>query len=311
MADQKISGGMAFPDLLVVSLLQERFEFLSKNPHFVEFMLSPLGHVDVLYKYLGQRYVKEAIDYIVNNKLLIRPYYQADQEKSPSVAVISHGDEMQKFIGDNGYSFAPDNSQFNTKNVILQPSVWARWDSIGIDKDEMSVALSSEIDQKIWIGIQITNDDETAVVKGIYKKEDKIVLFLDKDLSTETPLIGWRAQTADRRYGFSVGTSLDAVNIVCELKTPGDSAVHRVISALLRSSIKSLRPQFDFYGLYDIDISYSPMLEIGGGADQMFQSQVSIKGKMADHWIQRQYELDDPYAGLDIIITPDCSDPDF
>jgi hypothetical protein len=281
-------------DLLVTSMLKRGFEFLSKNPRHVEFILCGFKEINPVFDFVGADYFKQAAEFITTQKVHILPYFTYDTERRHSIAVVSSGQESQKFIGDQAAGESVD--------VLCSPTVYLNFDVSEIEGDTVKISEGYQAEKKLWIGVYISPDQGNTIYtcKGIFAKEGQLTqLFLDREIEAGTSLKGWRAQSDYKKRGYEFGASIDDVTINLNIRTNGDASLHRLVQMSARYIIKNSRQFFEQYGLQDIHISYSPIVN-ADPEQQIFESGITITGKSTDTWILREYDIADPSDRFDI-----------
>lgn len=282
-------------DLATVAIIEDAFEFLSKNPRHLEFILSMYCRYPLLQKLVGTEHIKQCMEYVINNQIHVAPFYEMDLKKRPSIVVISSGTESQQFIGDYG------TQEKQTK--VLKPIIYAEFDAKKIGTDTISVAASYNLDQKLWVGVHVAQGDQVFKLRGILKKDkNTTVLHFDEDLPEGLSLKGWKAQSADREKGYVINASIDDVTVQMKLTTNGDFSVHRLMALVLRYAIKSRRLKFDEFGMQVANFSYSPPMSTDP-EEQEFESVFTLTAKFTDHWIDREFDLPDSAANIDVCLT--------
>lgn len=280
-------------DLFVVTTLENKIKELIANPDRIEFLLCGFHANQQMLDYIGAPYVKQAVEYILNNKINIFPYYNLDMQKHPSVAVVCSGNEHQKFIGDYGQ---------NETYQAVRPTVVAKFDAKSISGDSMTVPTELNLKDKLWIGLVVTNGVTSNIISGI----DESTIYFKEPFPLETRLTNWQAQTLGSYKMYEVGASIDNVTIQIKITTMGDPSLHRIVQLILRGVIKSARLDFDNIGLQDISISYGS-LALTNQDDSIFESVISIDGKFTDRWVIREFDTFDPASKINIRL---CADSD-
>lgn len=282
-------------DLFAVSVLDSKFKELIQRPDRIEYMLCGFHINQDMFDFVGAEYIKNSMDFLLNNKVTIIPYYNLDAQKNPTIAVISSGSESQQFIGDYGFQVDAQ------KTVVNSPLTIAEFTATTISGKDMTVSSELKLDEKLWPGVVITNGEFSNVIEGIM--DSSTICFRD-EFPENISLSNWTAQTSgtDRRY--VVNASTDNVSVQCKLTTHGDPSVHRLMSVILRGVIKSARLDFEGIGFQNTKVSYGSMV-LTNSDDLTFESVVTIDGIFTDHWILREYDTIDASAniGVDMIAT--------
>lgn len=270
-------------DLLTVCVLEEAFEFLSRNPHHLEFVLCAFVQNKRLADKVGLEHIKECMDFVTNNRLQISTFYEADLEKFPSITVISSGAENQKFLGETGIDVTVD---------VNREIVYAEWTADSIDGDNMLVSGSYNLDKKLWPGLIIANEDasiEPVVLEGIVEGEGTQALCLSAALPDGVPAGGWKAVSSGSFKKYALAASKDDTRVQCKLTTNGDLSVHRCLSIALRWALKRYRLRFDEYGMQEMTFSYTPPV-VTDDTEHIYESIYTLDSQFTDHWIDKEYD---------------------
>lgn len=269
-------------DLLTVCVIEEAFEFLSRNPHHLEFILCAFIQNKRLSEKVGPEHIKQCIDFITNNKIEINTYYEADLEKMPSIVVVSSGNENQKFLGDQGISIPVE---------VNRPVTYASWTASSVDGDTMTVPSSLKLDEKLWPGLIIVNEDTSipaVLLEGILKGSPTS-LCLNAALPDGVPCKGWSAISSGSHKKYQLSASKDDVRVQCKLTTNGDMSIHRLLSIALRWALKKYRLRFDTYGMIETTFSYTPPVVVDS-EQHIFESVYTIDAQFVDHWIEKEWD---------------------
>jgi hypothetical protein len=281
-------------DLITCAVIKQRLEFLSKNPSHLEFILSPFWCNKSLRDLVGAEHIKNCVDFVINNKITVAPYYEIDLKKSPSISIVSSGVEEIQTLGDYGD---------NVFNQTVKPIEYLNFDATLINADEIHVSKEYNLERKLWNGVTLTNGTESRILKGMKvggETDMSTVLYLDTDLPTGTDMKGWLAQSSsvDKRYILS--TSIDKVSVQIKLTTMGDYSIHRLLNIVLRYCLKKGRMDFENAGMQVPTFSYSPPILTEGESDIVFESVCTIEAKMPEYWIDHEFTSPDSSAKLDI-----------
>jgi len=282
-------------DLVIVQVLKESFAFLSANPAHVEFILCGFQEIAPVRKLVGPEYVKQAIEFISNNRIYITPYYEYDVKRSPSISVVSSGSEDQQFIGDYGY---------NTQGPIYcKPRVYTSWDASAIDTtaNTMSVSPDYSLETKLWRNVIITDGTQMLRLDGVLAREgqDTLLYFKPTTPIVDSRLKGWQSQSDQPQTGYEISSSIDAVTIQCKLTTVGDASLHRLLQLCTRYAFKSRRLLLDSYGIQCSTLNYRPIM-LEDGEEPMYSSVVSVTAKAPESWISAEYPYPDSAARVDV-----------
>jgi len=282
-------------DLIVVAGIKDALQFLSANPRHIEFILGsfcqgPIKHM------VGQRHIKECVDFIQNNRIEVGPYYQMDLKKRPSVSVVASYVESQQYMGDFGEDQAP---------VLTLPAlVYAEFNAKAFAGCGLLVSAGLKLEEKLWVGMEVTNGTLTKKIKGILVREgqDTEIMVNDPPIPEGTSLAGWKAVSGLRQKGYVVNASTDDVNIQMNLQTLGDYATHRMIATVIRYCLKKQRLWFDQYGLQVATYSQTPPVLTEENEGE-YQTIFTINAKFTDTWIAKEFDLADPNANIKIEVV--------
>ena len=294
---------MAFgiADLITAEVIKDGLLHLSRNPKHIEHILGVFCSNDLVVKNVGREYLAQCVEYIMSNRIEVGPYYAIDVKRRPSIGIISSGHEDMQFLGDYGY-------EQNMRQDL--PAVkYANWDASSISKDEMVVTADYKLEEKLWVGMFISNGTETAKLTGIYKKEGQPTkLLLDRELPEHTRITYWSAMSSPKGVGAVVSASADSVTVQCKLTTNGDFSLHRLLSIVVRYCLKRGRLLFDQYGMQKATFAYTPPM-LTENDEHEFESVYTITAMFTDTWIEREYDLADAAANIVINLCAVPVDP--
>jgi hypothetical protein len=287
----------AISDLTTVVVIKDALVHLSQNPEHLEFVLGVYRRCPALADLVGPEHLKQCIDYVTGNRIVVAPYYELDQKMRPSISVVAGGNEEQQFIGEHG--------SFQESCLVLSPYVYAQFDAKGrVDNDAslLQVPSSYGLTDTIWKGIYVTNGNFKAKLEGMKVDGSTTTLYLDEDIPTDVSLKGWQAESSDRRKGYRVLASMDEVTVQCKLTTVGDYSIHRLLSIVLRYCLKSRRMLFDSYGLQVATFSYTPPIMTDPDENE-FETIHTVNAKITEQWIEEEVPLLDDAAKLEVEVN--------
>lgn len=279
-------------DLLAQNIIKKKLKFLRDNPEHLNFLLCSYPP-----EIVGIEFIKQAAQYVIDNKIHTHLHYNIDNHKEPSISIISHGSESENFIGDAGSQQIVGNHSRCEKN---KPIVIAEWDVNSYDGEVITVSPEYSLNEKLWPGLFIKNGDFITSIDSI-PYENKICL--KDEVPENTPLKGWSALTGGYDSIYKMGASIDEANIDFTLTTYGEPSIHRLISLILRYVIKSSRLAFDQSRMQNIRMSYQPMM-LSDEHDMKFVSSYRISGKFTDHWLESIVDTPDKAATVGISLEP-------
>lgn len=273
------------PELITTAVLQQQLKYLAQHPTHLQFMLG-MFNKNVLGKLVGPHYVKQAIDMISNNRIMVAPYYDLDMKHVPRISLVSSHSESQMYLGDIG-TVDPD----ATIQQTLAPVTYAEFDVKSISGDTLFVSANLNLDQTLFPGLTITNNETTRVLQGVLVRtgqDTQLVLNQAVDTS-EVSLRDWKAQSGVGARGFVLGASTDDVTVQARLNTNGDPTVHRLLALVVRNCLKRGRLWFDLYGLQVATIAQTPMIAVED-TEIEYETLFTIQGKSTDHWVIQEFD---------------------
>jgi hypothetical protein len=284
-------------DLVTVGILQDTFTFLANNPKHLEFILGGFTNYEVLRRQISPEHMSLITEFISENKIHITPYLEADISRTPAIYVVSEGGEDIQVIGDMGLQ-----DQYSSNSCVINPMEYAHWTSSRYSDDEMIVSSSYELKKKLWRNVFIRNGSQIYQLRGIRDDGTETVLYLDRPVDTNLPLVGWVAQSDERAFGCDLGFSADGVEVKCMIQSTGDFQVHRILQIIVRYAIKKNRLNFINHNMQLASVSYS-IPNASGDVPNIFTSYVNMRCTCTEHWIQREYALPDRSMGVEVEVV--------
>ena len=285
------------PELITTVILQNKMEFLSKNPDHLNWMLSPFVTNRDVANLVGSQYVKQCVEYITNNKINIRPANEADIGKLPSIAIMSYQNESQQFVGDYGASM----EQCNIHEYA--PETIHTFDVISYSGDTIKAAKGQGTFEKIWPRLHAKQGDFVSRILQLHETDTEVVITMEDNIPVGTPYKGWQAVTSKTHKFYDIGASLESVKVNVTLTTAGDYSLHRILVVLLRYCLKSSRLQFETMGLQTPTFSQQPVILVDD-TQMIWQTPFMIQAVTADYWINGE-DLSNDSAQLNITMTPE------
>lgn len=277
-------------DLITAEVIKDGLQHLSRNPKHIEHILGVFCSNDLVLRNVGGDYLAQCVEYIMNNRVEVGPYYAIDVKRRPSVSIICSGSEEAQFLGDYGYE--------TDLRVNMPAVVYAQWDATSINKDTMVVTADYKLEQRLWPGMFISNGQHTVKLTGILKKDGTpTTLFVEPELPDGVRLTGWTAKSSEKGRGAVVSASMDDVTVQCKLTTNGDFSIHRLLSIVIRYCLKRGRLIFDKYGMQTPTFSYTPPM-LTDQDEHEFESVYTINAKFTDTWIEKEFDLQDSAANI-------------
>lgn len=298
--------GSAFVDYILTAGIKQRLQFLSENPHHLYYIFEELYCNKNIRDIVGERYIKEAVECIISQRMQVGPAYNIDQQKLPSIVVISSSAEDQQYIGDYGLSQV---------QKVCPPTIYDTFDATSLrpnnDLNALTTSMDYKLIDKLWHGIFIANgtfssqldyaidDSETNTTTIVLK--DPIPI----DLIT---LKGWVSASDDQYRGVVYSSSTEAITSSITLTNSGSYAQHYIYTAVLRYILKSQRMFWDANGL-QVSTQSNSIPVIMDQEDQIFQSQFTLQGKYTETWIDHEFMLPNKGAKYNFCMTVEPSNP--
>lgn len=284
-------------DLLLIQVLREGFDFLSKNPHHIRFAL---GDYEGCTLKISEHILKESVSFFQNNAVYIGPYYDIQQNSPLGIAVQSQGSENELFVGD--YGFTQELTEFRRP-----PTVFSSFTATSITEDRMGliVALSYNLDSKVWIGQFVSHSSLVSKVVGIVKYSTHYLICLGDSIPEGADLRGWKTSSDLGGTIADMGVSGDNVQVDMSLFSYGDPSIHRLLSVLTRYILKQNRLKLIHTGLQKPTLSYSAM-QCTDIEQFRYESTVRLSCIVFDYWIASERLITDSSStriDLDFIAT--------
>lgn len=276
-------------DIVTTTLLREAFDHIAKNPHELEFILCAYSRKDIR-DIVGDRYIKQCVEMVSNNRFNITPYYEANLENFPSLVVVSQGSEGETFIGDKGRDIHV------SKN---EPIKYASFKASEVSEKSIIVPNSKE-ELNFFRGLILDNESDEFgpySIESVIQEANSTVICIDGELPSGAPLTGWFTRTDGTNKRYSLSSSIDNVTVQIKLTTNGDYAVHRLFSIVTRWALKYSRFRFERYGLQVPKFSYGPPMGIDD-SQLIYETVFTFQSQAPDHWIEYQYDTIDKTSAL-------------
>jgi len=282
----------AVADIVGVVVLQERLQHLRKHPNQLNYILSPFTKYAAIRDMVGAEYIDQITKWVLENAFHVAPYYQHDMQKMPSVVFVHRTNEAQLYLGDYGSE--------GCQEIVSAPVVYSEFDIVGTDgKNVLYVPAAYEIEKKLWRNVFVKNAQFYAQVTGIHPRPDQdTMVILDKDVPEGIAMRGWTSQSAEKLKGFQINASTDDTELVAKLTTHGDYSIHRLAATVIRYCFKSARLNFDDYGFQNARINQG-MPVLTDDTQKVYETVFTISGKYTDHWIAKEFEVNDPSDKLE------------
>lgn len=270
-------------DYLITAGIQKRLDFLKHNPHHLAFIFSKFVCDKDIMDIVGPNYLKDAVEFITNNKLHVAPAYNLDENKLPSVAIISSGSESQQFLGDYGAGRVEKSAP---------PVIYDWFDANEIKGSDLIVSENYNFDKKLWRNIHIGNGTFITTLESVYNSNGKTVLALKDPIPEETSLKQWATMSDDKYRAYRYSASIDDITASITLTTSGSYSIHYLFSIVLRYCLKANRMYFDNHG-FQVSTSKYSIPVINDQVENIFQSNYTLEGKFTEYWIDHEFDLPD------------------
>ena len=268
---------MSFPiaEIITSAVIEERLQYLADHPSHLNWMLSPFVAHRGIARLVDPKYIEQCVNYIKSSRPMVRPVYETDMNKLPSIVVSSFQGEGQMFIGDYGGQHMAEQHR---------PSSILTFDSISIEKNIVTTTNNQGVDEVVWPGLYFKSGQHSSVINSLYKQDNLVVLQLKDDLPSGLPLQKCQIMTGSDQTWYMINSSIDTVKANVTLTTAGDHAIHRLMTVVLRYCLKSGRMLFDNYGMQVATFSQQPAM-LADDTQLIWQTAFMIDAKITDHWI--------------------------
>jgi hypothetical protein len=283
-------------DLIVIEGINRGLANLRANPSHFEFILSYLESVDGL-KNFGKDYVKNCVDFINNNKLLVKPYLSPDLNQVPSFVVGATYNEVAQYLGQYGTEFTKQQT----------PKIYATFDVESYEDNWVYLDPLQKIEENVWPRMVVSACPFSATIKSIMiRNGNTTILELDRPVPEGTDFKGWTAQLYSEDRIFTCSTSMERATVQCKLTTSGDIATHRVMCTVIRYCFKYSRLYMDSVGLQNTVISQG-LPVVSDDEAPIFETMFSLEGDEHDFWIDHESTVP-ALIGLESIAISDNPD---
>lgn len=271
---------MSFPiaELITTAVIEDRLDFLSKHPDHINWLLSTLVTNRALKRLVDARYVDECVKYITTNRINVRPVYESDMAKFPSIVIAAHQGESQQFIGDEG------------GDALVQemaPQVLLSFKATQFVNDIIMVSDNQNVEETVWPSLYFRSGTFVSKILRVYKVEGTPTMVhvqTDRPIPSGTSLRSCEVITTPNQQWYHFNSSIDDVTVSATLSTAGDHAIHRLMCIVLRYCLKSGRLIFDSYGMQVATFSQQPV-QLADDTQMIWQTNFTIQAKATDHWI--------------------------
>jgi hypothetical protein len=143
---------MSFPvaELITTAVIEDRLEYLSKHPDHLNWMLSPYVMYGRIARLVDAKYVAQCVEYLHNNRPMVKPVYELDMQKMPSIVVSSYQAESQQFLGDEGSSVMASEQQ---------PRSILTFDALSVLGNTVVVSSNQKVLETVWPSLYFQSGD--------------------------------------------------------------------------------------------------------------------------------------------------------
>lgn len=268
-------------ELVTTAVIENRLLYLSQHPDHINWMLAPFVTNKEVGRLVDARYVAECIKYITTVRPMVRPLYETDMAKLPSIIVASHQGEAQQFLGDYGGSVCAGD---------VSPTILLTFNAIGATSNTLITTDNQNVEETVWPGLYLRSGDFVSRINSVYKLNGDVIVQLDKDLPSGVSLRNCEVITSANQKIYEFGSSIDNVVVNITLSTSGDHAIHRLMSTVLRYCLKSGRMLFDSYGMQVATFSQQQVI-VADETQLVWQTNFVAEAKITDHWITDESNL--------------------
>jgi hypothetical protein len=267
--------------------------FLAAHPTHIAWLFRMYLINEDVARLVDPRYVDQVVKYIQNIRPLIRPVYEADLAKMPSIVMASSQAENIQFLGDQGVQY---------EQTELPPFQIVNFDAYEYDGDTLKTYEKS-LCYKTWPNLWAVSGPFKSQILQMFPEDDHIVVTLKDPIPAGTPMRGWTVESAERTETYMLGASVDDVSSTITLSTAGDHGIHRLMAVVMRWVLKSGRPFLDRQGLQVSRVTQHPTV-LADNEQMIWQTVFALESKTTDHWIASDAIIDESERGLvDVIPT--------
>ena len=272
-------------DLLVLGVLKKYSDRLIRKEYILDMLLDTYNTPEIKNLFTdSQKYIKEAKDIILNEKLKFRLPYQTQKVDDFSVIAITAGHESEKFLHDYGMS-----------SLASKPSSVKRTINISsVDTNKNALNSTTCVQRGTILKNNVVPDWSSEVINLVdygenTTKPTRFQLILESiPIKNNLPLAGgYYVQKSAIHTTQNVHKSIDDVNVTLLLNTAGSFYIHHIMNQYFRYLVKTSRQLLSFRGFQEISIQYSEIQSVGFSSGELprFQTQFHLSGKAHDDWI--------------------------
>lgn len=289
--------GIGACEIFMEEVIREELELLRAKPWRLEYLFNIYREVPSVTKRLGKDFIGHAMDLVTNTELTIQPYYTPNVDNYPCLIITASYDEGEQYLGDYGTQGA--GRELEVENAPeIQPVVYAKFDAKSVSGKSVYVSHESNIQDRIYRNIWISNGT-------VHGKVTRIIVRPGKDTQlvtdTEFPTSGvrlsdWTAGTPLTPKNVEIHGSHDSVTVTMQLLTSGNPEVHRIWSQIVYQCLKRGRQRLDDYGMQTFKFTRSSPT-VHDDSSMIMSTSFSGSGVQLDTWIWNET---DPLYRIDI-----------
>jgi len=273
-------------DLLVLGVLKQYSDRIIQKPYILDMLLDTYNTPEIksLFKD-SQKYINEAKEIILRQKLTYRLPFQTNTVDDYSVIALFAGHESDKFLHDYGHTQVVSQEKNQVKRIVNIKSVDSNTNSLNsITCIRRGIVLKNSHNPK-WSSevLDLIDYGET------HTRETRYKVFLQSlpCVNNNPVSTGYYIQDKDIFKKQQIHKSVDDVNVTLLLNTKGSFNVHHVISQYFRYLIKTSRQLLSSRGFQEMTMQYSEIQNVSYSQGEMprFQTQFHLSGKAHDDWL--------------------------
>lgn len=281
------------PELIMTTVIEDRLDYLAKHPDHLHWMLSPFAVNTKIARLVDARYIAQCVEYVQSNRPIVKPAYDLDKLKMPSIVVSSYQGESQLFLGDTGYDHMAER---------YEPLSLMTLDALKFVGNTVVLSANQGALETIWPSLYFKSGQFHSKITQVIDKDKEVWLALSDEIPSGTPLRGCTVDTSKDEKWYVVNSSIDNVKVSIILTTAGDNSVHRLMATVLRYCIKAGRMLMESSGMQVATVSQRPV-QLVDSEQLIWQTEFTVDAKVTDHWIADEGGL--VTAPMIVEITPD------
>lgn len=271
------------PHIVALHEIRSRLEALKKDRNTLLYILDSYAFIPTINAIYGHQFIDSAIKYIEETDFNYCLGYRLDTTRLPNISVMFEGgNENTMALGDIGY----------LSEIPAAPKKYFNFQAKEINGEFLKVRKDDTI--SFWKGMKLFNTitKQSYEIKEVLILED-VELILDRTVES-SELMQWQAMRNVNYETWTIGSSLDNVNVKIYLDVPGDPEYCEIVSCLIRYILKSSRLALLHNGLNNPTISYSA---IGKNSDydgqNVWTMEFTIRAEITDEWILKKEAIVD------------------